>query len=85
MFDRPAAARLPPTSEMLNAVPPDRVRVTIWTAGPLADAARHHEKWVAGEVLAEAWNLHEPDTPEGAGVARVDVDGYEAAIRLERI
>jgi hypothetical protein len=36
-------------------------------------------------VLAEAWNLHGPDSPEGPGVARVDVDGYEAAIRLERI
>jgi isoleucyl-tRNA synthetase len=63
----------------------DRVRVTMWAEGPLADAARHHEKWIAGEVLAEGWDLPGADAPDAPGVERVDVDGYRAAVRLERI
>jgi isoleucyl-tRNA synthetase len=63
----------------------DRVRVTMWTEGPLADAARHHEKWIAGEVLAESWELPDAVAPDAPGVERVDVDGYAAAVRLEKI
>jgi isoleucyl-tRNA synthetase len=63
----------------------DRVRVTMWTEGPLADAAREHEKWIAGEVLAERWDLAGPDAPESPDVERVDVDGYRIAVQLEKI
>ena len=63
----------------------DRVRVTMWTDGLLADAARQHEKWIAGEVLAEGWELPDAGAQDAPGVERVDVDGYGAAIRLEKI
>jgi hypothetical protein len=57
----------------------------LWTDGLLADAVRHHEKWIAGEVLAEGWELLDGAAPDVPGVERVDVDGYGAAIRLEKI
>jgi isoleucyl-tRNA synthetase len=63
----------------------DRVRVTMWADGPLADAARHHEKWIAGEVLAEGWELPGGDAPAATDVERVDVDGHRAAVRLESV
>jgi isoleucyl-tRNA synthetase len=63
----------------------DRVRVTVWADGALADAARHHEKWIAGEVLAEGWDVPGADAPAATDVERVDVDGYRAAVRLEKI
>jgi isoleucyl-tRNA synthetase len=63
----------------------DRVRVTVWADGPLAEAARHHEKWIAGEVLAEDWNVPGADAPAANDVDRVDIDGYRAAVRLEKV
>jgi isoleucyl-tRNA synthetase len=63
----------------------DRVRVTVWADGPLADAARHHEKWIAGEVLADDWQVPGADAPAATDVERVDVDGYSAAVRLEKV
>jgi isoleucyl-tRNA synthetase len=62
----------------------DRVRVTVWTTDRLAQAARHHEKWIAGEVLAEDWDVAEGDAPE-VGVAQLDVDGVPASVRLEKV
>jgi isoleucyl-tRNA synthetase len=62
----------------------DRVRVTMWADDQLADAARHHERWIAGEVLAEAWDIAEGNQPD-SGVAQVDVDGSPAWVRLEKV
>jgi isoleucyl-tRNA synthetase len=63
----------------------DRVRVTMWAEGELADAARRHQKWIMSEVLAEDWDMSGTDTPEVPGAERVDIDGYRAAVRLERL
>jgi isoleucyl-tRNA synthetase len=83
---RELARRLNDLRKELGFEIADRVRVTMWASGALADAARHHEKWIAGEVLAEAWNLPDaPDAPDAPHVERVDVDGYGAAVRLEKI
>jgi isoleucyl-tRNA synthetase len=82
---RELARRLNDLRKELGFEIADRVRVTMWATGPLADAARHHQKWIAGEVLAEEWNLSGPEASDARGVERVDVDGYEAAIRLERV
>jgi isoleucyl-tRNA synthetase len=63
----------------------DRVHVTLWADGPLADAARQHGKWIAGEVLADEWDLSGTNPPDAAGAERLDVDGCAAAVRLEKI
>ena len=62
----------------------DRVRVTMWAGDPLADAARQHGRWIADEVLAEAWDLAKGDAPD-AGVAQLEVDGSPASVRLEKV
>jgi isoleucyl-tRNA synthetase len=62
----------------------DRVRVTVWADDRLAHAARHHAKWIAGEVLAEDWDVAEGDPPD-AGVAQLDVDGVRASVRLVKV
>jgi isoleucyl-tRNA synthetase len=61
----------------------DRVRVTVWAEGPLADAARHHERWIRDEVLAVGWDVAEGEPPD-AGVALLDVDGSTASVRLQK-
>ncbi len=63
----------------------DRVRVTLWADGPLRDVARRHEEWIASEVLAEAWGVLDAEPPDDDGIARLDVDGFPAAVRLEKI
>jgi isoleucyl-tRNA synthetase len=63
----------------------DRVHVTLWADGPLADAARQHGNWIAGEVLADEWDLSGTNPPDAAGAERLDVDGCAAAVRLEKI
>jgi isoleucyl-tRNA synthetase len=62
----------------------NRVRVTLWAGEQLADAARQHERWIADEVLAEEWHVAEGDASD-AGVARLDVDGYPASVRMEKV
>jgi len=57
----------------------DRVRLR-WSAnGPLAEALRAHRAYVAEELLAV--EVLEGPAPEGE---RVEVDGHEARVRLER-
>jgi isoleucyl-tRNA synthetase len=63
----------------------DRVHMTLWADGPLADAARQHGNWIAGEVLADEWDLSGTNPPDAAGAERLDVDGCAAAVRLEKI
>jgi isoleucyl-tRNA synthetase len=62
----------------------DRVSVTLWADDALADAARHHERWIAQEVLAENWDVADGDPPD-TGVARLDVDGSAASVRLQKV
>jgi isoleucyl-tRNA synthetase len=62
----------------------DRVRVTLWAESPLRDVARGHERWIAGEVLAEAFGVVDAEATDD-GVAHLDVEGLTAAVRLEKI
>jgi isoleucyl-tRNA synthetase len=62
----------------------DRVRVEMWADAHLADAARHHARWIMGEVLAEEWDVA-PGEPPDDGVAQLDVDGLSASVRLEKV
>jgi isoleucyl-tRNA synthetase len=62
----------------------DRVSVTLWADDALADAARHHERWIAQEVLAENWDVADGDPPD-TGVARLDVDGCAVSVRLQKV
>jgi len=61
----------------------DRVRVEVWAGDALADAAREHQQWIKDEVLAVDWKVTEGQPPD-AGVARLDVDGATASVRLEK-
>jgi isoleucyl-tRNA synthetase len=83
---RELARRLNDLRKVLGFEIADRVRVTMWADGPLAKAARQHEKWITGEVLAENWDLLPgADAPDAPDVEVVDVDGYGVAVRLEKI
>ena len=62
----------------------DRVRVTLWGGDQLADAARQHERWIADEVLAEEWHVAAGDASD-VGAAQLDVGGYAASVRLEKV
>jgi len=62
----------------------DRVRVTMWANDELADAARHHARWIADEVLAEAWDVAEGEQSDSRA-AQLDVDGSPAWVRLEKV
>jgi isoleucyl-tRNA synthetase len=59
----------------------DRIRVTVFTGGPVADAARVHGDWIAGEVLAVEWRVASlADAPDDA--AALEVDGVPIAVRV---
>ncbi len=62
----------------------DRVRVCVWAGDRLADAARSHGEWIAGEVLAEEWAVEEGDAPD-VGVSHLDVDGFAASVLLQKV
>jgi len=44
----------------------------MWANGELADAARHHARWIADEVLAEAWDVAEGEQSRGVGAALLE-------------
>jgi isoleucyl-tRNA synthetase len=58
----------------------DRIRLTLYAKGQLADAVRAHQTWIAGEVLAVELTIAEDTDFE----AETFVDGDPLAIRLER-
>ena len=59
----------------------DRIRVTVFTGGPVADAARVHSDWIAGEVLAVEWVVASlADAPDDA--AALEVDGERIALHV---
>ena len=64
----------------------DRVRVEVRASGPVAEAARRHGEWIAGEVLAVEWKTGEGGDPgrAGEGFALVSVEGTGVAVRVER-
>jgi isoleucyl-tRNA synthetase len=60
----------------------DRIRVVVGAEGVVADAARRHGEWIAGEVLARDWHVQPPE-PDGDGAHVVEVDGEPIAVALE--
>jgi isoleucyl-tRNA synthetase len=58
----------------------DRIRVRLWADGPVAEAAKRHGEWIAGEVLAVDWQVNPAESPSGA---TVDVEGSAVTIALE--
>ncbi len=62
----------------------DRVRVDLWAEGPLRDATQRHRDWIAGEVLAKDFEVLEGEAPED-GFTPLEIDGFAARVRLEKI
>lgn len=61
----------------------DRIRVRIGGAPSIVEAARGHEEWIAGEVLATSYEVSDAAVPPGA-VAPVDLDGVTAWMTIDR-
>jgi isoleucyl-tRNA synthetase len=60
----------------------DRVRLTIGGVQQVQVAAREHAAWIAGEVLATAFDVGSEVAPSGSAV--IDLDGIAAWVTLER-
>jgi isoleucyl-tRNA synthetase len=60
----------------------DRIRVVVAADGAIADAARLHGGWIAGEVLATEWRVVAPGDLGGHAHA-VDLDGAPVEVALE--
>ncbi|HLJ07830.1 MAG TPA: DUF5915 domain-containing protein, partial [Acidimicrobiia bacterium] len=58
----------------------DRIKVRLWTNGLVAEAARRHSDWIAGEVLAVDWQVNPDGSPSGA---TLDVEGTPVTVALE--
>jgi len=61
----------------------DRIRLGLGGVRQVRDAAREHETWIAGEVLASAFDVVDSELAE-AGATVADLDGVAAWITLER-
>jgi isoleucyl-tRNA synthetase len=57
----------------------DRIRVKLWTEGPLHQAAERHGSWIAGEVLAVDWQVAEGD----GGDAVLEIEGSNVGVVVE--
>jgi isoleucyl-tRNA synthetase len=59
----------------------DRIRVTVYADGPIAQAAQAHGPWIAGEVLAVEWKVASlAEAPEGA--VTLEVDGVPVRLQV---
>jgi isoleucyl-tRNA synthetase len=64
----------------------DRIAVTLSATGQLAQAARRHGEWIAGEVLAADWNVTEPNDEQAAAEAKLlEVDGSSVAVAVRPV
>jgi isoleucyl-tRNA synthetase len=62
----------------------DRVRVALFASGRVEASAHAHRDWIAREVLAVEFDVRSlAEAP--ADAARLDVDGDEVAVELERV
>ena len=65
----------------------DRIRVVVGADGVVADAARRHGEWIAGEVLATAWDVQSRAAGEAPleqdGAHALEVEGEAVAVALE--
>ncbi|MDQ1502738.1 MAG: isoleucyl-tRNA synthetase [Actinomycetota bacterium] len=58
----------------------DRIKVRLWADGPVAEAAERHGPWIAGEVLAVAWQVNPGESASGEVV---DVESTPVTVALE--
>jgi isoleucyl-tRNA synthetase len=58
----------------------DRIRLRWHAAGPVAEALRAHQGYVAGEVLAVAFE----ERPDPTGLAKVDLPDHDLHVALEK-
>jgi isoleucyl-tRNA synthetase len=69
----------------------DRIAVTLSATGQLAQAARRHGKWIAGEVLAEEWTVTEGTEDSVAakasesGWAVLEVESCPVAVAVRKV
>jgi isoleucyl-tRNA synthetase len=64
----------------------DRISVSLSATGQLAQAARRHGDWIAGEVLATDWIVTEPTAGAGTPEAKVlEVDGCDVAVAVRKL
>ncbi len=61
----------------------DRIHLVVGGVHAVRDAAREHQAWIAGEVLALVFVVSDSEAAPPGGVA-VDLDGIAAWITLER-
>jgi isoleucyl-tRNA synthetase len=59
----------------------DRISVQLHAQGRVADAARRHGDWIAGEVLAVDWKVG--DASDAAGLTPLPLDDDVSRVRLE--
>jgi isoleucyl-tRNA synthetase len=62
----------------------DRISVSLSATGQLAQAARRHGDWIAGEVLATDWTVTEP-TDQTTGTKVLEVDGSDVAVAVRKV
>jgi isoleucyl-tRNA synthetase len=61
----------------------DRIHLVVGGVQQVRDAARQHQAWISGEVLASAFDVSDSEAAPPVSVT-VDLDGLAAWITLER-
>ncbi|MEW5917874.1 MAG: DUF5915 domain-containing protein, partial [Gemmatimonadota bacterium] len=58
----------------------DRIRLWLWGAAELEAAARAHQEWIAGEVLARAMHVGQNGSISDAATHTVEIDGQTVTV-----
>jgi isoleucyl-tRNA synthetase len=80
---RELVSRMQRARKELGLAVSDRIRLSVGGVQLVRDAAREHATWVAGEVLATAFEVVDSDTPPSGSIV-ADLDGVAAWFTLER-
>ncbi|HJU73819.1 MAG TPA: class I tRNA ligase family protein, partial [Gemmatimonadaceae bacterium] len=60
----------------------DRIRLWLWGAPELEAAAKAHQEWIAGEVLARAMHVGQNGTVSDLAIHTVEIDGLTVQVAL---
>ena len=58
----------------------DRIRLWLWGAAELEEAARKHQEWIAGEVLARAMHVGQNGNVSDIATHTVEIDGLTVTV-----
>jgi isoleucyl-tRNA synthetase len=58
----------------------DRIRLWLWGAAELEEAARAHQEWIAGEVLARAMHVGQNGNVSDIATHTVEIDGLTVTV-----